>query len=105
MGLMLWRMMFVAPRSAICRWASSPAPSAIASMALTDETPKINPSAVNSTRSSCNVTLRAASLIVLQSYYMTVGDDFHVESLRLCQRPRGIHAYGAAPGGPAFFAL
>ena len=46
-GFVLRTITFVAPSSAICRWASALAPSAIDSMAMTDDTPKISPSIVS----------------------------------------------------------
>ena len=57
--------MLVAPSEAIWRWASRLAPSAIASMAITEPTPKINPRIVSRTRSLCNDRLRMAKRTVV----------------------------------------
>ena len=70
-------MTLVAPRSAICRWASALAPSAIASMAMTDETPKISPRIVSRTRSLCSVRLRSARAMVFDEA-LHVRARFHV---------------------------
>src|SRR5262245_45082795 len=70
-GLVLRTMTLVAPSSAICRCASTLAPSAIASMAMTDETPKINPKIVSSTRSLCSVRLRRARAMAMERRYIS----------------------------------
>ena len=53
--------MFVAPSSAICLCASALAPSAIASIATTDATPKIRPRTVSKARSLWSERVRTAS--------------------------------------------
>ena len=61
--LVLRAMMLVAPSSAICRCASRLAPSAMASMAMTDDDAEDQAQDVRKTRSLCRVRLRMASVI------------------------------------------
>src|SRR6267143_6610874 len=61
---MLDRMMFWLPRVLICSWASKLAPSPMASIAITEQTPNTIPSTVSSDRRRCSQRLFTPRRIV-----------------------------------------